>query len=88
MPKIVPAMWPGFTFIFLSTCLHRANLMSTEYLVLDCTEREPSWERTQGFPSGSDMQQTVAEQLLNLLTGDWSQQLPQEVTLGAWGPLS
>lgn len=54
------------------------------------------WEETQGFPSESDMWQTLAEQLLNLLTGGWSQQLPQEgtergsseVTLGALSPSS
>lgn len=68
--------------------------MSTEYLVLDCTDREPSVGGTQGFPSGADMWQTQAEQLLDLLTGGWSQQLPQEgpergsseVTLGALSP--
>lgn len=94
MPKIVPAVWPDFTFISLSTCYHGTSLMSTEYLVLDCTDREPSVGGTQGFPSGSDMWQTQAEQLLDLLTGGWSQQLPQEgpergsseVTLGALSP--
>lgn len=48
MPKIVPAMWPGFSFLSLSTCHHRASLMSTEYLVLDCTELEPSMGRDPG----------------------------------------
>lgn len=36
VPKIAPALWPGFPFISLSTCHHRANLMSLEYLVLGC----------------------------------------------------